>query len=137
MREVHTLPESCLKTMSFECSDGGRKAYIEEMNLTELPTGDCAVVPTVHAINVKPTAGSYGRAVLELETRNIVLSQWTGKIRGKTTLGRLKRKLLHRVARSTNRCKEPIHGTLTPIYDSLLSDNGYSHIFELDPLLMP
>ena len=131
MEESHKDPESCLTTMSFQYSDGGRTQYIEELEQRELPTGDGAVVAMVHAINDSPTARSSTEAIWALQARWFVLKRWKGRIRGESTLVLLKRKLagwLSPRAAYTN----PIHKTLTPVYDQLLEGYGYIRVFEGD-----
>ena len=131
MSRTHRNPESCMATMRFKYSDGGRAQFIEELEPPELPTGDCAVVAMVHAVNAPPTAGAYLRAIQDLKDRRIVLKRWKGRMRGESTSALLKRKLVSWLfPRDVG--MNPIHETLTPVYDWLLEHYGYIHVFELD-----
>ena len=131
MNQIHKTPESCLTTMSFQYSDGGRAQYIEELDPPELPTGDCAVVAMVHAINAPPTAGAYQTAVLDLTDRARHLRLGTVRKRGESTLALLLRKVVGWLSPRTA-YMNPIHETLTPVYDWLLEDYGYAPIFEVE-----
>ena len=117
--------------MRFQYSDGGRRRYLEESPWTEHPTGDCAVVATVHALDREPTADSYRRAISELRDFNCRLAPWTKMKRGETFREFVVRRLRECLPWNRSRHKNPIHGTLTPTYAELLRTYFFGHIYEL------
>ena len=137
MRHIHTHPESCIRFMRFEYSDGGRRRYLEESPRVEQPTGDCAVVAMVHAFDREPTADSYRRAISDLWDFSNRLAPWTKIKRGETVRAFVLRRIRECLPWNRSRHKNPIHGTLTPAYAELLRTYFYGHIFELGRRVPP
>lgn len=124
--------------MRFQYSDGGRRNYLEEFPGAEHPTGDCAVVAMIHALDRKATADSYRRAISELRDFNYRLAPWTKIKRGEALRGFVLRRFRECLPWNRSRHKKPIHGTLTPTYAELLRTYLFGHIYELgrwEPIL--
>ena len=109
---VHTSPRQCLAKLTQQQADGGRAEYSEQERRStgtepEVPTGDCAVVASVHATFRYPSGQAYRDAMFNLSSST---RPWMHKVRtkGEKLLDFLYRRLQHWV-QVPNR--NPIHGT--------------------------
>lgn len=137
--QIHEHPSECLPFLEFQCSDGGRNQYFENVLRTEIPDGiqDCSVIAVSLACTFDETVEhpefSYAEALGSLKNQNSRLKPWRRKRPEESSpqyWARRGRELIAGLATvRTPKYKDPIYGTITHTYSACLQRRGYTLVF--------